>query len=178
MSQNQTIDTPVSQEIPSGCPGMEPPTPQHQWLERFAGEWAGEGQAECMPGEPPALLKGTESIRMVGGYWMHCTIQSEIADQPYTQIMTMGYDAARGAYVGTVIDSMTAVLWQYEGSVDATGNVISMDTEGPFPFRPEPVTKFRDVTEFKSPDHKIFTSYIVEKDGSLTKLMSVESRRK
>ncbi|WP_075088015.1 DUF1579 family protein [Verrucomicrobium spinosum] len=93
---------------------------------------------------------------------------------PYTQLVTVGYDQEKEKYIATVVDSMSGYRWLAEGTVDDTGNKLTMETEGPFPFRDAPLSRFQDVTEFKSADHKIFTSSIQEEDGSWTTLMKFE----
>ena len=52
---------------------------------------------------------------------------------------------------------MTSHIWQFEGTFDVTGNILTWETEGPVP-SPQTPSKFREVTELKSPDHKVFTS--------------------
>jgi len=86
-------------------------------------------------------------------------IKSTLPDFPYEQILTIGYDAAKEKYIGTIVDSMTSHLCQFEGSFDATGKILTYETEGPVP-NPQTPSKFREVTELKSPDHKVFTSSI------------------
>jgi len=79
--------------------------------------------------------------------------------------------------IGAVIDSMTSHLWQFEGTFDVTGNILTWETEGPVP-SPQTPSKFREVTELKSPDHKVFTSSILGPDGSWNTIMTINIRRK
>jgi Protein of unknown function (DUF1579) len=60
---------------------------------------------------------------------------------------------------------MTSHIWQFEGTFDGTGNILTWETEGPVP-NPQTPSRFREVTELKSPDHKVFTSSNLEPDGS------------
>lgn len=175
MSQNSAPDTTASVGT---CPGMGQSTPEHAWMQRFVGEWTSKGLSFCMPDQPPMPLSGTETVRSIGGLWMHTLIESDNPEMPYTQVQTLGYDTKKERYIGTVVDSMCAHRWLAEGQVDATGNILTMECEGPFPFRPQPISRFRDVTEFKGPDHKLFTSSIQEADGTWTVLMSIEAWRK
>ena len=104
-------------------------------------------------------------------------IKSTLPDFPYEQILTIGYDTAKKNYIGTVVDSMTSHLWRFEGSFDARGNILTYETEGPVP-NPQTPSKFREVMELKSPDHKVFTSSILKPDGSWETMMTINIWRK
>jgi hypothetical protein len=164
-------------EKTTACQELPGPVKEHAVLEKFVGEWESEGEAFMAHGQPPTKLKGVESSRMIGGFWFVAEIKSTVPDFPYEQILTIGYDPAKAKYIGTVIDSMTSHIWQYEGTFDATGNVLTWETEGPVP-SPETPSKFREVTELKSPDHKVFTSSILAPDGSWNTMMTINIRRK
>jgi len=154
----------VTEEPPtqntSSCKEMPGPVKEHELLQKFVGEWESEGEAFMAPGQPPTKLKGAESSRLIGGFWFVAQIKSTVPDFPYEQILTIGYDPAKKKYIGTVIDSMTSHLWQFEATFDVTGNILTWETEGPVP-SPQTPSKFREVTELKSPDHKVFTSSIL-----------------
>jgi hypothetical protein len=53
-----------------------------------------------------------------------------------TAVWTVGYDPQKKKYVGTWVDSVTPYLWTYEGSLDASGRILTLETEGRIP-RPE-----------------------------------------
>ena len=161
----------------SACKEMPGPVKEHQLLQKFVGEWESEGEAFMAPGQPPTKLKGVESSRLIGGFWFVAQIKSTVADFPYEQILTIGYDPAKKKYIGTVVDSMTSHIWQFEGTFDVTGNILTWETEGPVP-SPQTPSKFREVTELKSLDHKVFTSSILGPDGSWNTIMAINIRRK
>ena len=45
--------------------------------------------------------------------------------------MTLGYDPVQKRFVGTFIGSMMTHMWIYNGTLDAAGKVLTLDTEGP-----------------------------------------------
>ncbi len=99
-------------------------------------------------------------------------------EMPMTGVMTLGYDPEKKKYVGTWVDSMTSHLWRYEGTVDAAGKVLTLDTEGPNPAAPGKTAKFKERIEFKSKDHKVFTSSMQGDDGEWVTFMTMNSKRK
>src|SRR5690606_6766582 len=44
---------------------MPKPTKEHDWLQKFVGEWESEVEIVMDPSQPPMLGKGTESTRMI-----------------------------------------------------------------------------------------------------------------
>jgi hypothetical protein len=157
-------------------PEFPPPGKQHAWLQKFVGTWEADVEATVDPSQPPMKSKGTETSRMVGGFWLIAEGKNDAF--PFSYVTTLGYDTGKQKYVGTWVDSMTDRLWTYEGSVDETGKILTMETAGPCPLVPGKIFKFREVTEFKSPDHRVFTSAIQGEDGKWTTILTVNSRRK
>ncbi len=73
---------------------------------------------------------------------------------------------------------MGSMMWKYEGSVDKAGNVLTLESEGPDAITPGKTAKYRDATEFKSKDHKVFTSSVEGDDGKWVTFMTVNYTRK
>jgi hypothetical protein len=107
--------------------------------------------------------------------WIVAEGISTAADKPLTSILTLGYDPARQKYVGTWIDSTTSHLWSYEGTVDAAGKALTLESEGPGAGGKP--CRFRDVIEFQDGDHKTVTSSIRGEDGTWTTYSTVSYRR-
>lgn len=144
-------------------PDMPKPVKEHEWLQKmFVGEWAGTG--ECMM-EPGKTIKceGTESCKAVGGHWIQSTMKGKFAGMDMTGVMQVGYDPKTKKFIGTWIDSMGGHMYQYTGSVDATGKVLTLESEGPMPGT-DKMVKMKDVTEFKSDTEKTMTSFILMED--------------
>jgi hypothetical protein len=151
---------------------------EHEWLKQLAGEWESEAECAIEPGKPPVKVKGTESAHMLGGFWVIGHSKSEIMGMPYTSMMTIGYDPEKKKYVGTWVDSMTSFAWKYEGTLDASGKVLTLNTEGPCPMKPGQLSKFKEVIEIKDKDHKTFSSSMQTEDGKWVTFMTLNSRRK
>ncbi len=159
-------------------PPMPKPVKEHEWLQQFVGEWESEAEIVMDPGKDPVKSKGTETVRAIGGFWIMGENKGEMMGQPFTGIFTVGYDPDKKKYVGTWIDSMTSMMWKYEGSVDKDGKILALDSTGPNMKDPTKTAKYRDSTEFKSKDHKVFTSSVEGEDGKWVTFMTINYKRK
>ncbi|HTK75565.1 MAG TPA: DUF1579 domain-containing protein [Gemmataceae bacterium] len=159
-------------------PQMPKPQKEHEWLKQLEGEWVTDTEATMGPGQPPMKCKGTESIRSLGGFFIVSEMKADMMGTPMTGIMTLGYDPKAKKYVGTWVCSMDGHLWHYEGSLDASGKVLSLNTEGPDMTAPGKMCKMKDVTEIKDKNHKVLTSWMQGPDGKWTQFMTINARRK
>jgi hypothetical protein len=159
------------------CGMTAEPQKEHQWLQKFVGEWTFEGEATMEPGKPPEKFKGTESVRSLGGLWI--VAEGEMpGDGTTNTVMTLGYDPQRKRFVGTFIASMMTHLWPYDGALDAAGKVLTLDTEGPNFAAGGKMAKFQDAIELKSDDHRVLTSQMLGDDGKWHRFMTAHYRRK
>ena len=156
-------------------PKMPTPQKEHAWLKQLAGEWETEGEMVMGPGKPAIKSKGTESTRVLGGFWAVSEIKGECIGTPMSGLMTVGYDAEKKKYVGTWVCSMCDRLWKYEGTADDKS--LTLETEGPNPATGK-LVKMKDVIELKGDDHKVLTSWMQGEDGKWVSFMTMHSRRK
>lgn len=156
------------------------PHPQHQWLQRLLGDWTSESDAPAEPGKPPAKLRGTETGRRLGDLWVVLDGRGDMPGGGTAQMMmTLGFDPSRNRFVGTWVGSMMTHLWVYEGSLDAGGNVLTLNTEGPdFATGGSAMAKYKDVIEFRGDDHRILTGNVMGADGKWTVMMTAHYHRK
>ncbi|WP_420126883.1 DUF1579 domain-containing protein [Longimicrobium sp.] len=155
----------------------EEPRAEQQWLARMVGEWTYEMEAEGEPGDPPIKDAGSESVRALGNAWVICEASGTTPDgATATSIMSLGYDPERRRIQGTFISSMMTYLWIYDGQLDAAGNVLTVDAEGPS-YTGEGMMKYRDTIEMVSDDHRVQTSGYLEADGTWHQFMTTHYRR-
>lgn len=159
------------------------PQKEQRWLARLVGEWTYESVATGGAGEPPVRQVGTESVRSLDGVWVVCEGRGEIAGAGtapavMTTLMTLGYDPARARYVGSFVGSMMPQLWVYEGELDAAGEALTLDTEGPSVLAGEGTAKYKDVIEFRGDDHRVLTSNVLGADGRWHEFMTASYRRR
>jgi hypothetical protein len=92
--------------------------------------------------------------------------------------MTLGYDPTKKRFVGTFIGSMMTFLWNYDGELDASGKVLTLNSEGPSFKGDGKMANYRDVIEFANDDERTLTSSTPGDDGNWNQFMKVTYRRK
>ena len=157
-------------------------TAEHKWLQKFVGEWTYETEAQMKPGEASMKFTGTESVRSIGGLWILAEGKGTMPDgSPATMLITLGYDPQKKRFVGTFVASMMTYLWQYDDGT-LNGDTLTLPTVGPADCGDPSSTggkmaTFRERVEFKSDDHRIFSSSVEGPDGQWTTIMTSHYRR-
>lgn len=164
----------VAQELPN----FPPPQKEHEWLQQFVGEWESESEIVGGPGQPGMKCTGTMKCRALGGFWVVSDVKTEMPGFSVSAIQTIGYDPKAKKYVGTWVDSMMNHLWKYEGTVDKTGKILTLEAEGPDMVNQDKTAKYRDVYEFKSKDLIESSSLMQGEDGKWVEFMSGKVTRK
>jgi len=157
-------------------PKMPVPQKEHEWLKQLAGEWDLEIAIQ-EPGKDVVKEKGTENVRLLGGFWSVAEIKSAMMGMPFSGIMTLGYDIKQKKYTATWVDSMGDHLWKYDGTLDESGKILTLDTMGPCPMQGGKMTRFQDVIEIKDKDHRTFKSS-VDFDGKMVQMLTINYTRK
>lgn len=153
------------------------PQKQHQWLQQLLGEWTGEGQVTMGPDLHAERRSGTAFIRALGDLWIVADIEEDAPDGTQaSSILTLGYDPERGRFVGSWVGSMMAHFWVYEGQLDPSGKVLSLETEGPG-MTPGSRGRYRDVINVESDDHWTLNSFMLDDEGQWQRFMSIGYQR-
>lgn len=158
-------------------PSAEQPTKEHQWLQQLVGEWTYEIEGMIEPDQPMETTTGTESVRSVGGLWVMAEGQGEMCGDMATTLMTLGYSLQKQRFVGTWIGSMMTHLWVYDGELDAAERVLTLHSEGPSMAVEGQMAQYKDVIEFKTPDHRVLTSFCLGDDGQWQQFMTANYHR-
>jgi len=154
------------------------PQKEHQWLQKLVGEWTYETECHMGP-DQPSKFTGSEKVRSLGGLWIIAEGEGEMpGGGKANMIMTLGYDPQQKRYVGTWIGSMMTHLWVYDGSMDATGKILTLAAEGPSFTTEGKMGKYRDVIEIKTDNHRILSSHFLGDDGKWQQFMTAHYRRK
>jgi hypothetical protein len=155
------------------------PQAEHKWLQKLVGQWTFEADCVMGPDQPATKHTGSERVRSVGGLW---TLGEGRGEMPgggeMTSYMTLGFDPAKKRFVGTFIASAMTHLWIYNGTLDTSGKVLTLDTEGPDFSGGPGMVKYQDIIELVSDDHRILKSRLQGPDGKWQDFMTVQYRRK
>jgi hypothetical protein len=155
---------------------FEKPQSEHQWLDRFVGEWTAEMECIMAPDQPPDKDTVRVTCRSLGGMWLLIESKGDAPDGgSWCNIMTLGYDPKAGHYTGTFISSMMTYLWVYSGAVDSSGTRLVLDCEGPG-FDQGRTARFEETIEWVSEDHWTFSSKVRQKDGTWRQVMTAHHR--
>lgn len=151
---------------------------EHVWLQQLLGNWTMTGECDGAPGQPPMKSAGTETVRGLGELWVVCEGQGEMPGGGLADMrMTLGYDPERKTYLGNWVGSMMSHMWIYRGTLDATGTVLTLDTEGPSFSGDGKTARYQDVITVKSPDERQLHSQTLQPDGSWKRFMTATYRR-
>jgi hypothetical protein len=155
------------------------PQQEHRFLTQLAGEWTFEAESIMGPDQPPMKSSGYENVRSIGSLWIVGEGGGEMPGAgSCITMLTLGYDPAKKRFVGSWVGSMMANLWVYEGTLDASGNVLTLDTEGPSFAGDGTTSKYQDIHEIKSADYRILHSQVLGEDGKWNRFMTAHYRRK
>jgi hypothetical protein len=123
-------------------------------------------------------LESSESVRKLGELWVIGEGKAAYGGTEFRSMITLGYDPAEKAFVGSWIDTIQTRMWTYRGSLDEQKKVLTLEAKGPSLTDPEKTTDYRDVIEMESPDHRTLTSSVRGDDGEWATFMRADYRRK
>lgn len=158
------------------APMMATPQKEHEWLQKLVGEWRVQGEANMGPDQPPERFESLETVRSIGGLWTVAEQRGQMPDgSDSVMITTLGYDPGRGRYVGTFIASMMTQLWIYEGTVDASGKVLTLNTEGPD--MTGKLIPMQDIMSVEDENHRTLRSVMQTESGEWREIMVAHYER-
>ena len=117
-------------------------------------------------------------MRSLHGIWFIAEGRGETpGGSAATTVMTLGYDPQKKRFVGTWVGSMMTHLWVYDGELDETGRILTLNSEGPDFTGGSGLAKYRDVIEIVDADNRTLTSWVQGDDGGWTEFMKAHYRR-
>ncbi len=151
-------------------------TPSHRWLEKLLGDWTVTSEMTGPDGRP--MPAWTERVRTMYGVWVVAETDAAMpGGNRAATMMTLGYDGARGRFVGTWVGSMMDHMWVYDGVLDEARKILTLDTEGPDFGNPGRRARYQDIVTFVDDDVRTLTSRQQQPDGGWKQIMSADYRR-
>lgn len=130
------------------------------------------------PDQPLIKNSGRETVRMLGGLWSIGEGTVEMPDgDTFDSIVTLGFNSQTKRFVGTYVASMMTHLWPYNGTLDPTGRVLTLDSEGPSFADDGTMAKYQDIVEWIDDDHRTLSSRVLGIDGQWQSFMTSHYRR-
>lgn len=146
-------------------------TAEHRWLEQLTGRWS-----VIFDFDKHSVW--TEDARSLDGLWHIAEMSGAMPDgSTATMIMMLGYDPDRKCFVGSTVGTMMRNLWVYEGTLDETGKVLTLDCDGPDMDGSGRIARFQDIIEIVDADTRRFSSRMQSADGSWKPVMASQYKR-
>ncbi|KQV68060.1 DUF1579 domain-containing protein [Rhizobium sp. Root1220] len=146
---------------------------EHEFLEELVGIW--DVAAPGMTGQE----RWTEIVRSLHGIWFVAEGSGQMpGGGTATTILTLGYSAEKGKYVGSWIGSMMDYMWVYEGDVSDGGKVLNLYTSGPDFDDAKKLTDYREQIILHDRDNRTFNSSARQPDGSWKQFMEAQYTRR
>lgn len=161
-------------------PPLPKPTAEHERLAREAGTWDATIKSWMAgPGAEPVVSRGVQIAKMMpGGLWLLSSFEGKFGDMEFHGAGQTGYDARKGKYVGTWVDSMSSDVTVMEGTYDEKARAMTMTSKGT-----DPAGKpydMRMITRYESEDSMIFTMEMKmeETKGEFVKMVEISYKRR
>ena len=152
-------------------------TEQHRWLQQLIGDWSYESTVATGPEQTETYI-GMDRVKALGEFWIIAEGEGEFpGDGPARMVVTLGYDPLHKRFTGTFIHSQMSFLWHYDGELDGTRRVLTLESSGPSMDGAGATARYRDVIEIVDESHRLFSSYALQEDGRWHEFMSARYTR-
>ncbi|MCB0826198.1 MAG: DUF1579 domain-containing protein [Armatimonadetes bacterium] len=151
---------------------MEPPeiTGEHRWLQKHIGTWEFES---IMDAECEDHMTGKEVVTAMGESWIHVRGSSAMGES----LVQIGYDPVKQEFIGTWAGTMMHMIWNYRGQRDESGNLLTLEAEGPSFMNPGETCLYHDCLLWIDDNNREFYSEYQKSDGTWEKFMHMKFRR-
>ena len=154
------------------------PTPEHEWLLQLVGAWEFESECSMGPNQPPLKSSGKQTTRSLGSLWTLGEMENIGPDnQPMRSVITLGFDPIKQRFVGTFVASCMTHMWPYDGQLNDSRKILTLDSEGPSFTGDGTMAKYQDIVEIVDKDRHVLTSRFQNQDGTWTEFMRANYSR-
>lgn len=138
------------------------------WAEPFLGEWAME-IVEGNDGTP--TMTGSDTVRLMGSWLVAETFGQNADGESFRMITSIGFDPAKGSYVGATVGTMTPSIFVLDGHRDASSGALTLETEGPAITQGKKTDRYRDIWRMTGPDTREIGAEVLQPDGAWREFM-------
>jgi hypothetical protein len=155
------------------------PGPQHAMFAKMAGDWTCKVTTLMDPAAPPVQTEASATITsLMDGRYCQEISTGQMMGAPFNGMGITGYDNVIGKYVSIWIDNMGTGIMRSEGTVDASGKVITWSSVMSDPVSGKPM-KARMVSTVVDDNHHTMEMWGVPPGGKKEmKTMTLEYTRK
>lgn len=133
------------------------PTPAHEWLGHFVGEWDVKTSMWMDPSAPPMESTATSTVSWrFPSKWIEESFKGDMMGMPFDGMGLTGFDTVRKQYVSVWIDSMGTGLYASAGSINPEMTTLSMYGEMNEPMTGEMGKMVMYQVTIKDADHHTF----------------------
>jgi hypothetical protein len=159
-------------------PPMPKASKEHAVLKEGVGTWDYVMKFRMGPDAPEQEIKGVETVTMLGDFWAIFDLKTDdFMGMKWHGHGTLGYDEEKKKYIGTFIENMGPHRMLGEGTMDATGKVLTMIWDGIDHETGKP-GKMKEVSERKDKDSGTMTMTKIGSDGKESPMFTITYTRK
>jgi hypothetical protein len=148
------------------------------FLQALEGEWSIVSEGIPGPGQDPVRTESREVARFLDGRWLVAEAAAvTAAGQPYTAIWILGWDPHEEHFVGTWVATVQAHKWRFTGTLNESGTVLTLETEGPIMGDPTNTTLYRERIELLEDGLREMRSSILGPNGEWFEFARAEYTR-
>ncbi|MCA0360501.1 MAG: DUF1579 domain-containing protein [Armatimonadetes bacterium] len=153
---------------------MEPiqATPQHQWLLNLVGEW------KVRPGGEEGFLGGSDTITALGEAWIIGRLSLNFeGSRVMSSQTTLGFDEAKGKFVGTWVGDMMSNQWVYEGELSEDETELRLYSVGPAFDGSGEMNNYCDTVVILNENERLLRGTVQQPDGTWHQFMETHFTR-
>lgn len=162
---------------PAGAPDFPKPGPEHEMLAKRAGAWDFTAKMTMDPSQPPTAFKGSETVKMMGPFWIVADLDAAFEGMPFQGHGMTGYSPVKKKFITIWTDSAGPDSEIFEGTYDAEKKTLTMFGETPDPMAGNAIVKHKSVLGFKDDNSYTYTMYKIE-GGKDVKVLEMEYKRR
>jgi hypothetical protein len=153
------------------------PSAPHKMLAKLTGTWTTKTKAWMEPGKSPMEGTGTCEQKMIlDGRYLQQEYTGEMMGRPFTGINLLGFNNHTKKYVSTWIDSMSTVIYYFEGTASEDGRTITQKCGYNDPVRGPML--WRSVTRIVNDNAVEYEMYLAPKGGKEERMMEMTVSRR